>query len=104
MVRHITTNSRLQDLYNLAKQNGLVHNKKEFSVLIGIDNSTLSHALKEDNKVSATNIIIRAEHALMKAGIPVFENSDNTNWFSIIAEKDKQIKRLLSIIKKMQSN
>ena len=96
-----TTNSRLQELYNLAKKNGLAYKKKEFAALIGIDISTLSHAFKDDNKVSIDNIILRAEHALMKAGIPLFENG-SSNWYAIIAEKDKQIDRLLTIIETMR--
>lgn len=96
-----TTNSRLQELYNLAKKNGLVHKKKDFATLIGIDISTLSHALKGDGKVNIDNIIIRADHALMKAGIPVFDDS-NMNWYAVIAEKDRQIERLLTIIENMQ--
>ena len=119
--------SRLQELYDLACLNGLAKNKGEFATLIGIDRSSLSHALKDDGKVSLDNTIKSAELALMKAGISVNASGDgstaqsvvgNNNtiglpqkkfehegeWFALVAEKDKQIDRLLSIIEKMQNN
>ena len=110
-----TKASRLQELYNLACKKKLVKTKGEFANLIGIESGSLSHALKDDGKVSLDNTIKRAEHALMKAGIHNLVGCDNnvlglsqktTNegaWFALVAEKDKQIDRLLSIIENMQS-
>ena len=111
--------SRLQELYDLARANGLVHSKGEFASLIGVESSTLSHALKDDGKIKVENVINRAEHALMKAGVVIGNSasgdgsmqnvcgSNNTigvppkkftheeEWFALVAEKDKQIEKLL---------
>ena len=67
--------TRLEDLYEIARQHDLVRSKGEFATLIGMDNASLSHALKDDGKVSAANAVTRAEHALMEAGIPLFAAS-----------------------------
>ncbi len=64
--------TRLEDLYEIARQHDLVHSKGEFASLIGMDNASLSHAFKDDGKVSLANTITRAEHALMKAGVSLF--------------------------------
>lgn len=106
---------RLQSLYELALVSKLVKNKGEFASFIGIDSATLSHALKDDGKVNTDNMITRAEHALMKAGIMIGNSADgdcsvqnfigNANqigippknfqlqdkWFALVAEKDRQI-------------
>lgn len=117
-------NARLQDLYDLARQHGLASNKGEFATLIGIDRSSLSHALKDDGKVSLDNTIKSAELALLRAGISLDASGDGSmqnvtgsnnivgvpaknftheeEWFALVAEKDKQIDRLLTIIEKMQ--
>ncbi len=68
-------NTRLEDLYEIARQHDLVRSKGEFAILIGMDNASLSHALKDDGKVSTANAVTRAEHALMKAGVPLFAAS-----------------------------
>lgn len=118
--------SRLQELYDLARAEGLVHTKGEFASLVGVESSTLSHALKDDGKIKVENVINRAEHALMKAGVSIsygasgnesIQNVSGCNvigvpqkkfthedeWFALVAEKDKQIDRLLTIIEKMQN-
>ncbi len=64
--------TRLEDLYEIARQHDLVRSKGEFATLIGMDSASLSHALKDDGKVSVANTITRAEHALMKAGVSLF--------------------------------
>ena len=61
--------TRLEYLYELARQHNLVRSKGEFANLIGIDSASLSHAFKNDGRVSVANTITRAEHALMKAGV-----------------------------------
>lgn len=118
--------AKLQHLYELAKQHGLAHSKGDFATLIGVDNSSLSHALKDDGKIKIENVVNKAEHALMKAGIVIdydaqgdgsVQNVTGSNnriglppkkfeheseWFALVAEKDKQIDRLLGIIEKMQ--
>lgn len=117
---------KLQHLYELAKQHGLAHSKGDFATLIGVDNSSLSHALKDDGKIKIENVVNKAEHALMKAGVVIdydaqgdgsVQNVTGSNnriglppkkfeheseWFALVAEKDKQIDRLLGIIEKMQ--
>lgn len=117
-------NARLQDLYDLARQHGLANNKGEFATLIGIDRSSLSHALKDDGKVSLDNTIKSAELALLRAGISLDASGDGSmqnvtgsnncvglpaknfthekEWFALVAEKDRQIDRLLTIIENMQ--
>ena len=114
----------LQNLYDLARQHGLANNKGEFATLIGIDRSSLSHALKDDGKVSLDNTIKSAELALLRAGVSINASGDGSmqnvtgsnnsvgvpaknfthekEWFELVAEKDKQIDRLLSIIENMQ--
>ena len=118
--------SRLHELFEIAKEKGIVKNQKEFAKLIGVENSSLSHALKNDGRVSLPNTIKKAEHALMMRGVSIEESnvgdgimqnvsgSNNTvgvppknfyheeEWFALVAEKDRQINRLLSIIEKMQ--
>lgn len=117
-------NAGLQDLYDLARQHGLASNKGEFATLIGIDRSSLSHAFKDDGKVSLDNTIKSAELALLRAGISINASGDGMmqnvtgsnnsvgvptknfthekEWFDLVAEKDKQIDRLLTIIENMQ--
>lgn len=116
--------SKLQELYDLARVNNLASSKREFAEFIGIDVSSLSHALKDDGRVSLSNTIQKAEHALMKSGVVIngmgdgsIQNVSGSNnsigvpsknfahesdWFALIAEKDKQIDRLLTIIENMQ--
>lgn len=118
--------SRLHELFEIAKEKGIVKNQKEFAKLIGVENSSLSHALKNDGRVSLPNTIKKAEHALMMRGVSIegsnvgdgimqnVSGSNNTvgvppknfyheeEWFALVAEKDRQINRLLSIIEKMQ--
>lgn len=67
--------NRLEDLYEIARQHKLVHSKGEFATLIGMDTSSLSHAFKDDGRVSTANAITRAEHALMKAGVTLYNSS-----------------------------
>lgn len=116
----------LEELYELARQNKLVRNKGEFANLIGIDSASLSHALKDDGKVSVANAITRAEHALMKARIPigggnttnvnvdmgdsihhnsapvVARGANKTPASDILAEKDRQIKKMEAEIQSLK--
>lgn len=117
---------KLAQLFEIAKGHGIVHNKGEFASLIGVDNSSLSHALKGDGKIKVENVVTKAEHALMKLGVALDNNAQGDNsmqnvsgsnnqigvppknfsheqeWFGLVAEKDKQIDRLLGIIENMQ--
>lgn len=68
--------TRLEELYELARQHDLVHSKGEFATLIGMDGASLSHALKDDGRVSTANAILRAEHALMRAGVSLFASAN----------------------------
>lgn len=67
--------TRLEELYEMARQHDLVHSKGEFAALIGIDGASLSHALKDDGRVSTANTVMRAEHALMRAGVSLFTSA-----------------------------
>lgn len=123
----MSRNQRLRRLYELAVEHGLVKTQKEFAQFIGIDNSSLTHALKDDGRISLSNTIKKAEHALMKAGVSIdggeingdgnmqnVNGSNNTvgvppkkfmhedEWFALVKEKDRQIERLLTIIENMQ--
>lgn len=115
--------NRLQELYLIARDNGLIHNKGDFAVLIGRDPSTLSHLWKNDGKANFEEAIIAAEHALLKQGVSISASGDDSvqnisgshnqigvppkkfqhesEWFALVAEKDKQIDRLLAIIEKI---
>ena len=117
-----TKKNRLQQLYDVARAHGLAHSKGEFATLIGVESSSLSHALKDDGKIKIENVIQKAEHALMKAGvnidnlaigddsvqnvtgdnntigIPPKKFQHESEWFALVAEKDKQIDRLLAIV------
>ena len=130
-----TKKAKLQRLYAVAREHGLAHSKGEFAILIGVESSSLSHALKDDGKIKIDNVIQKAEHALLKAGVNYgtitgdvrdeseyasgdgsMQNVSGSNnnvgvppkkfqheeeWFALVAEKDKQIDRLLTIIEKM---
>lgn len=123
----MSRNQRLKRLYELAVEHGLVKTQKEFAQFIEIDNSSLTHALKDDGRISLSNTIKKAEHALMKEGVSIdggeitgdgnmqnVNGSNNTvgvppkkfthedEWFALVKEKDRQIERLLTIIENMQ--
>lgn len=68
----------LEQLYALARLHKLVNTKGEFATFIGIDGSTLSHAFTVDGRVNLENIITRAEHALLKAGVSLDEIPSGT--------------------------
>ena len=111
------TNEKLRELYDLAREKGLCRRQKEFAALIGTDQSTVSHCLKGDEKYSKTveTLVCRAKAALFSNGvgssIQVGDNNSNgidpknfaneDRWFVLVAEKDRQIDRLLSIIEGM---
>ena len=64
----------LKVFFELAKQNGIVHNQSQFAELLQTDTSTMSICLKGVNKKYATTcetLVSRAELALMKAGIKI---------------------------------
>lgn len=124
-------NERLKELYELALFKKLVSSKTEFANFIGMDNSSFSHALKNTGRVNAHNAIMRAEHALMQAGININESgaqvvnsttgdvlggnaqknlTEKTDTGLLLEEMAAQremyaqhINRLLTIIEKMQS-
>ena len=119
---------KLQRLYDVARAHGLAHSKGEFAALIGVESSSLSHALKDDGKIKIDNVIQKAEHALLTAGvnyeivtgeireanvqtgnnnqigIPPKKFESEKEWFALVAEKDKQIDRLLTIIETITNN
>lgn len=123
-----TMKEKLKRLYDVARAHGLAHSKGEFAALIGVESSSLSHALKDDGKIKIDNVIQKAEHALLTAGVNYeivtgeireanVQNGNNNqigippkkfesekDWFALVAEKDKQIDRLLTIIETITNN
>lgn len=103
----------LHDLFNAAKAQGLAHTQKEFAALIGLNVSVLS-TLMQGAAPLTEQMEKRILDACATAGITSNGNAVNVNspqstanasdprWFDLVAEKDKQIDRLLGIIEKMQ--
>ena len=83
----------IEELYNIALYHNLVKNKTDFAKFIGSDKSTLSHAFKRTAGVSVPNIIMKAEHALLKAGINTESGVQvvNSTTGDILGEKAKKI-------------
>lgn len=116
---------RLEELYRVAVAAGLVRNRKQFAKLIGTAEGTLSNSINGVPKYAGTaaTLVTRAEAELLKRGVNISGTGDgstqvvgsNNNvgvpekkfehegeWFALVAEKDKQIDRLLTIIENMQ--
>ena len=117
---------RLMDLYRYAVAAGLVKNRKQFAKLISTAEGTLSNSLNGVPKYAGTaaTLVTRAEAELAKRGVSISATGDGSmqnvvgsnntvgmptkkfthedEWFALVAEKDKQISRLLTIIEKMQ--
>ena len=117
---------RLLELYRLAVANGVVKNRKQFATLIHTAEGTLSNSINGAPKYAGTaeTLVKRAESELKIKGVSVdgstvngssIVSGDNNTigvppknfyheeeWFALVAEKDRQINRLLSIIEKMQ--
>jgi hypothetical protein len=116
---------RLEELYRVAVAAGLVRNRKQFATLIGTAEGTLSNSINGVPKYAGTaaTLVTRAEAELLKRGVNISGTGDgstqvvgsNNNvgvpekkfehegeWFALVAEKDKQIDRLLTIIENMQ--
>lgn len=60
---------KLTQLFGLALANRLCKNKSDFAELIGMDNSSISHAFANNGKIKVENVVRRAEEALNKAGV-----------------------------------
>lgn len=114
------------ELYRLAVAGGLVKNRKEFAKLISTAEGTLSNSLNGVPKYAGTaaTLVTRAEAELLKAGVSINASGDGSmqnvtgsnnsvglpaknfthedEWFALVAKKDEQISRLLTIIEKMQ--
>ena len=115
----MTKQEELKALYEQAREKGLCASKTEFAQLLGIRAGSLSHALAGTGGVSTENTVLRARRLLASAsgdgsvqnvvgstihnGVPVKNFEACTGWFNLVAEKDKQIDRLLAIIERMQS-
>ena len=124
-----TTAERIAEVLRLAIAKGIVTNQKEFAVLIGATPSQLTNYLKGnttpqpqmlDKMNSAVGDAFNADwlrggYGNMYAhgstiqvgdnnttGIPAKKFENEQGWFTLVAEKDKQIDRLLSIIENMQ--
>lgn len=115
----MTPIEELESLYQEARQKGYVLTKKEFAQFIGIQYNTLSHVFGGTARASASNAVVKAKRALIAAGdgsvqnvthstitngVPAKNFENEKGWFSLVAEKDKQIDRLLSIIERMQQS
>lgn len=117
--------SELQELYSISRSKGLAHTQKEFAELLGVHPANISQFM--NGSVPITEQMMRKiRNAAMAAGIienvntPVINaeqinapiaqtangdasaQSTDPRWFDLVAEKDKQIDRLLGIIEKMQ--
>lgn len=116
----------LRELYYCARQNGKAHTQKEFAELLGIHPANMSQFM--NGAVPITHQMMRRiKDAATVAGLNVTqEGDDNTSaalveggdvlgghaqknlpsqdprWFDLVAEKDRQIDRLLGIIENMQ--
>lgn len=115
---------------NAAKNSGRVHTVKDFAALMGVDRANMSSALNGSEKHLTEKLIHRVEREMKRNGIVVLssdmmsssagngvmqnvtgshnsvgippKNFDNEkDWFALVAEKDKQIDRLLTIIENM---
>lgn len=117
---------RLMELYRLAVAAGLVKNRKQFAKLISTAEGTLSNSLNGVPKYAGTaaTLVARAEAELAKRGVSISATGDGSmqnvvgsnntvgmptknfthedEWFALVAEKDKQIDRLLTIIENLQ--
>ena len=117
---------RLMELYRLAVANDVVKNRKQFAELISTAEGTLSNSINGVPKYAGTaaTLVTRAEAELMKLGINIHASGDGSmqnvsgsnnqvgvppkkfeheeEWFDLVAKKDEQIDRLLSIIENMQ--
>ncbi len=117
---------RLMELYRLAVAAGIVTNRKQFAKFISTAEGTLSNSLNGVPKYAGTSatLVTRAEAELAKRGVSISPSGDGSmsnvigsnnsvglptknftheeEWFALVAEKDKQIDRLLSIIENLQ--
>lgn len=114
---------RLEELYNAALKSGKCHSVIDFASMTALNRSFLSSMFGGSTPVS-DKTIEKVTKALEENGI-IFEQKDNTGtqiagsnfvaggeqkilstdndkWFILVAEKDKQIDRLLGIIENMQ--
>lgn len=117
---------RLMELYRYAVAAGLVKNRKQFAELISTAEGTLSNSLNGVPKYAGTaaTLVTRAEAELAKRGVSIsatgngsMQNVTGSNnsvglpaknfthedeWFALVAKKDEQIDRLLTIIENLQ--
>jgi hypothetical protein len=126
MKKYSNAVDELNDLYDLARKQGRAHTKKEFAELLGIHPANMSQFMSGYTTVT-WQMMKRIKDAAAVAGITtVQEGDDNTaaaivesgdvlgghaqknlpsqdpRWFDLVAEKDRQIDRLLGIIENMQ--
>lgn len=126
MKKYSNAVDELNDLYDLARAQGRAHTKKEFAELLGIHPANMSQFMSGYTTVT-WQMMKRIKDAAAVAGITtVQEGDDNTavamveggdvlgghaqknlpsqdpRWFDLVAEKDRQIDRLLGIIENMQ--
>lgn len=114
------------ELYRYAVAAGFVKNRKQFAELISTAEGTLSNSLNGVPKYAGTaaTLVTRAEAELAKRGVSISATGDGSmqnvvgsnntvgmptkkfthedEWFALVAEKDKQIDRLLTIIENLQ--
>lgn len=120
---NLDNKQRLEEMYAAALNSGKCHSVNDFAALVALNRSFLSSMFGGSTPVSHKTLG-KIATALEANGIS-FEQKDNTGtqiaganfvaggeqkilsndnekWFCLVAEKDKQIDRLLGIIENMQ--
>lgn len=93
--------NRLQELYNLAKSNGLVKSKKEFADCIGAGYTTLIRTINGEHYYSPDRFILAAEKMLRANGID--PNAEAVTIHSLmreLKETKEMVKKLLIFAEK----
>ena len=93
---------RLMELYRLAVAAGIVTNRKQFAKFIstaeGTELAKRGVSISPSGDGSMSNVI----GSNNSVGLPTKNFTHEEEWFALVAEKDKQIDRLLSIIENLQ--
>lgn len=110
----------LDRAYNAACEQRDITSWTEFAKLLEIPVPTIYRMIGEDGKISSTMLrriytelalrgvvvegspITFATNNAQNVSAPVEQTTTDPRWFDLVAEKDKQIDRLLGIIENMQ--
>lgn len=108
--------------YNTARMLNLVKSQKDFAALLGLSKDTINGALNERDGYLTDRLLETITERMLEHGVDITNgggtqiaganfvaggeqkilSNDNEKWFCLVAEKDKQIDRLLGIIENMQ--